>query len=236
MRTRIIVCGHGTTSIAGRNALSHLVGAVRRRARGHEVVDAFVDVQHPRLADVVAEASGPRVVVPLLLGHEDRTAALLESVAARDDLVRIARPVGPDWVLAELGARRLAEAGARPRDTIVLVAPRVDGRRALADVSRAALLLSAVWGGPVHVGVVEGAGTPVDQALDVARAHGRRVVVALYDLAPGEGSAAIGRLGADVVTAPLLGPGVPDARLVSLALARALQDPPALQGLPGVGS
>lgn len=228
------MCGHGTTSLAGRTALSRLVNAVRKHAPEHEVVDAFVDVQHPMLADVVTETSGTRVVVPLLLGHDQQTDALLASVAATDDRIRVTPPIGPDWVLAEIGVRRLIEAGARPTDTIVLVAPHVDGPRALEDVSSAARLLSAVWGGPVHVGVVEGRGTPVDQALDIARAHNRRVVVALYDLTPGEGSARIGRLGADIVTAPLLGAGTPDPQLVSLALARAMQEPP-LQGVLGVG-
>jgi hypothetical protein len=101
------------------------------------------------------------------------------------------------------------------------VAPHADGSPALADVSKAARLLSAVWGGPVHVGVVDAVGTPVEDALDVARAHNRRVVVSMYALASGEGASAIGRLGADVVTAPLLGAGAPDPRLVSLALERA---------------
>ena len=228
------MCGHGTTSLAGRTALSRLVNAVRKHASAHEVVDAFVDVQQPLLADVVAETAGTRIVVPLLLGHDRQADALLASVAATDERIRITPPIGPDWVLAEIGVRRLIEAGARPTDTIVLVAPHVDGPRALEDVSSAARLLSAVWGGPVHVGVVEGQGTPVDQALDIARAHNRRVVVALYDLTPGEGSARIGRLGADIVTAPLLGAGTPDPQLVSLALARAMQEPP-LQGVLGVG-
>ncbi len=228
------MCGHGTTSHAGRTALSRLVNAVRKQAHGYEVVDAFVDVQHPLLPDVVAETPGPRVIVPLLLGHDEVSASLLADVVRSDARIRVAPSVGPDWVLAEIGVRRLIEAGARPSDTIVLVAPRVDGPRALEDVSSAARLLSAVWGGPVHVGVVEGEGTPVDQALDVARAHSRRVVVALYDLVSGEGVARIGRLGADVVTAPLLGAEAPDPQLVSLALARAVADP-SLQGVRGVG-
>lgn len=227
------MCGHGTTSHAGRSALSHLVSAVRRQARGYEVVDAFVDVQHPLLPDVVAETSGPGVIVPLLLGHDDEAASMLAAVAGSDEQVRVARSIGPDWVLAEIGVRRLIEAGAGPGDSIVLVAPHVDGPRALEDVSSAARLLSAVWGGPVHVGVVEGRGTPVDQALDIARAHHRRVVVALYDLVSGERAARIGRLGADVVTAPLLGAEAPDPRLVSLALSRAAD--PSLQGVHGVG-
>lgn len=215
------MCSHGTTSHIGRSAIASLVNAVRRQAPACEVVDAFVDVQQPSLADVVAETSGPRVIVPLLLSHDCETARLMNEVAATDPLVRVAPAVGPDWVLAEIGVRRLIEAGAKPSDTIVMVAPHADGSPALADVSKAARLLSAVWGGPVHVGVVDGVGTPVEDALDVARAHNRRVVVSMYALASGEGASAIGRLGADVVTAPLLGAGAPDPRLVSLALERA---------------
>ncbi|WP_146827825.1 sirohydrochlorin chelatase [Aeromicrobium flavum] len=221
MRTRIIVCSHGTTSHQGRSAIASLVNSVRRHAQGAEVVDAFVDVQQPSLGDVVAETSGPRVIVPLVLTHDVAATRLLQEAAADDPRVRVAPAMGPDWVLAEIGVRRLIEAGARPSDTIVMVAPHADGPRALADVSKAARLLSAVWGGPVHVGVVDGVGTPVDEALDVARAHNQRVVVSMYALASGEGASAIGRLGADVVTAPLLGAGAPDQRLVSLALERA---------------
>lgn len=227
MRTRVIVCGHGTTSHTGRSALASLVNAVRRHAVGCEVIDGFLDVQQPSLADVVAERPGQRIIVPVVLNHDCATARLLQEVAA-DESVRIAPAVGPDWVLAEIGVRRLIEAGARPSDTIVMVAPEADGPRALADVSKAARLLSAVWGGPVHVGVVDGVGTPVEEALDVARAHSQRVVVSMYALASGEGASAIGRLGADVVTAPLLGAGAPDPRLVSLALERA-----EIRGFPG---
>jgi sirohydrochlorin ferrochelatase len=215
------VCGHGTTSHQGRSAVASFVNSVRRHARGAEVVDAFVDVQQPSLADIVAETGGHRVIVPLLLNHDLATAQLLQAVAAEDPRVRIAPAMGPDWVLAEIGVRRLIEAGARPSDTIAMVAPHADGPRALADVSKAARLLSAVWGGPVHVGIVDGVGTPVEEALDVARAHNQRVVVSMYALASGEGASAIGRLGADVVTAPLLGAGAPETQLVSLVLERA---------------
>ncbi len=224
MGTGIIVCGHGSRSLAGRTAVSRLVTAMRRQAIGHEVVDAFVDVRQPSLVDVVAQTRGPRVIVPLALGHDATLQTHLSRV--RSDLVSIAPPVGPDWVLAELGVQRLIEAGARPSDTIVLVAPRVDGPSALADVAQAARFLSAVWGGPVHVGIVEGDGTPVDEALDVARAHGRRVVVAWYSLEPFEDAPRIGDLGADVMTAPLMGPDGPDPRLVSLVLERALNPVP----------
>lgn len=194
---------------------------VRREATDHEVVDAFVDIQQPLLADVVAETSGRRVIVPLTLSHDTAAGQVLRQAAQEDELVRVAPSLGPDWVIAELGVRRLIEAGARPSDTIVMVAPVADGPRALADVAKGARLLSAVWGGRVHVAVLDGVGTPVEEALDVARAYKKRVVVSDYSLAASGPSSAIGRLGADVVTAPILGGGAPDPQLVSLVLARA---------------
>lgn len=221
LRTRIILCAHGTTSHSGRSAITTLVNAVRREAIDHEVVDAFVDVQQPLVTEVLGETSGRRVIVPLMLAHDTATDQVLRAASAGDDLVRVAPSLGPDWVLAEIGVRRLIEAGARPADTIVMVAPEADSAMALADIAKGARLLSAVWGGRVHVGVMAGEGTPVAEALDVARAYKRRVVVSQYALTSSESSAAIGRLGADVVTAPLLGSGAPDPRLVTLVMSRA---------------
>ncbi len=222
MRTRIILCTHGTVSHAGRSAVVSLVNAVRRAATEVAVVDAFLDVQQPLLADVLAESDGPEVVVPLLLSGDEATAAVLRQVGCDHNLVRVTEPIGPNWALAEIGAQRLIEAGAKPSDSIVMVAAHTDGPGALADVRLAARLLSAVWGGRVHIGVLEGVGTPVDEAIDIAKAYKKRVVVSKYALTSGEASAAMGKLGADVVTAPLLGAGVPDARLVSLVIDRVL--------------
>lgn len=222
MRTRIILCARGTTSHTGRSALASLVNGVRREIGEHDVVDAFLDVQQPPLREVLAETSGRRVVVPLLLHHDLSATQALQTAVGGDDLVRITPALGPDWVLAEIGVRRLIEAGARPADTIVMAAPEVDGPRALADIGKAARLLSAVWGGRVHVGALAGVGTPIDEALDIARAYKKRVVVSQYALASGEATAAIGRLGADVVTAPLLGSGGADPQVVSLVLTRAM--------------
>lgn len=118
--------------------------------------------------------------------------------------------------------RRLFEAGARSDDTIVLAADVVaTDDRAVADVGKAARLLSAVWGGRVHVGTLGGTDPALADALDVARAYGRRVVVSTYLLTPGSVHDDIVAAGADVVTGPLLDGGPPDPRIVSLVLARA---------------
>ena len=103
----------------------------------------------------------------------------------------------------------------------MLAADTATDGRAIADIGKAARLLSAVWGGRVHVGTLGGPDTPLADAVDVARAYGQRVVVSTYLLTPGHVYDDIAAAGADVVTEPLLDGGPPDARIVSLVLARA---------------
>lgn len=221
MNRTLILCAHGAESSKGRHALSGLVNAVRREARGLDVVDAFVDVQEPVIADVVSETSGPRSLVPLMLTYDRPISVDIVQASHLDHSVTVTPPLGPDWVLAEVGVRRLIEAGARSHDTIVLAAGTATDDRAVADVGKAARLLSAVWGGRVHVGTLGGPDTPLADAVDVARAYGQRVVLSTYALTPGGVHDDIAAAGADVVTDPFLDGGPPDARIVSLVLARA---------------
>lgn len=221
MNKSLILCAHGSTNPRGRAALAGLVNAVRREAQDLEVVDAFIDVQTPTIAEVVRETAGPRAVVPLMLAYDWPVSGDIVRASHLDPSVTVVAPLGPDWVLAEVGVRRLFEAGARSDDTIVLAADAATDERAVADISKAARLLSAVWGGRVHVGTLGGPDTPLADAVDVARAYGKRVVVSTYVLAPGSTHDAIVSAGADVVTEPLLDGGPPDARLVSLVLDRA---------------
>lgn len=221
MNRTLIMCAHGSESPRGRGALAGLVNAVRREAQDLDIVDAFVDVQEPTIAEVVAETSGPRAVVPLMLAYDKPVGVTIVQASHLDPAVTVTPPLGPDWVLAEVGVRRLFEAGARSHDTIVLAADIATDERAVADIGKAARLLSAVWGGRVHVGTLGGPDTPLADAVDVARAYGQRVVVSSYLLTPGHVHDSIIAAGADVVTEPLLDGGPPDARIVSLVLARA---------------
>jgi sirohydrochlorin ferrochelatase len=217
----LILCAHGSEAPQGRAALAGLVNAVRREAQDLDIVDAFVDVQVPDVAAVVKETAGPRCVVPLMLAYDRPVSIDIVRASHLDPAVTVTSPLGPDWVLAEIGVRRLFEAGARPDDTIVLAADTATDDRAVSDVGKAARLLSAVWGGRVHVGTLGGPDTPLADAVDVARAYGRRVVVSSYLLTPGTVHERMIEAGADVVTAPLLDGGPPDVRLVSLVLDRA---------------
>ena len=221
MNRTLILCAHGSETPRGRAALAGLVNAVRREAQDLDVVDAFVDVQEPDIAAVVQETAGPRCVVPLMLAYDRPVSVDIVRACHRDPTVAVTAPLGPDWVLAEIGVRRLFEAGARSDDTIVLAADTATDDRAVSDVGKAARLLSAVWGGRVHVGTLGGPDTPLADAVDVARAYGRRVVVSSYLLTPGAVHDRMIDAGADVVTAPLLDGGPPDVRLVGLVLERA---------------
>lgn len=221
MNRTLILCAHGSEASRGRAALAGLVNAVRREAQDLDIVDSFVDVQEPRIAQVVEETAGPRAVVPLMLAYDRPVGVDIVQAAHLDPSVTVTAPLGPDWVLAEIGVRRLFEAGARSDDTIVLAADVATDDRAVADVGKAARLLSAVWGGRVHVGTLGGPDTHLADAVDVARAYGRRVVVSSYVLTPGAVHDQMADAGADVVTVPMLDGGPPDARLVRLVLARA---------------
>lgn len=216
----LVGCSHGTDSTAGRASIRAILAGVREARPDLEVREAFVDVQQPGVAEVVGEAvaeAGAAVVVPLLLSagyhvHVDIAAAVAGRRAAAS------LPLGPDRRLVEVLMDRLRDAGAGPRDAVVLAAAGSTDARAGAAVEEVAAALRAAWdGGPVTVGYGAGATPRVPDAVAAARAAGaRRVVVASYLLAPGFFHDRVVDAGADVVTAPL----APDPRLVAIVLDR----------------
>ena len=217
--TALVACAHGTRSAAGRAAVASLVSAVRA-ASSAPVLDAFVDVHGPYVSDVVASLSGDAVVVPLLLAP---------GYHVRVDITRAAAPwssavapsLGPSPLLTSLLMDRLQAAGARRGDAVVLGAAGSSDDAADVSVRAAARSLSVAWGGPVSVAY--GASRSPSLAAEVARLRSvtcGRVVVASYLLATGHFHRCILDAGADLVTAPLLGEGSPDPRLVELVLER----------------
>lgn len=217
--TALVACAHGTRSAAGRAAVASLVSAVRA-ASSAPVLDAFVDVHGPYVSDVVASVSGDAVVVPLLLAP---------GYHVRVDITRAAAPwssavapcLGPSPLLTSLLMDRLHAAGARPGDAVVLGAAGSSDDASDVSVRAAARSLSVAWGAPVSVAY--GASRSPSLAAEVARLRSvtsGRVVVASYLLATGHFHRRILDAGADLVTAPLLGEGSPDPRLVELVLER----------------
>ena len=219
----LVACAHGTRNPAGRRLIAELTLAARRLRPGLVTTAAFVDVQPPTVADVVAELSAAgraAVVVPLLLSggyhvHVD----IARAVAGAPGAVA-ARPLGPDERLAGVLHDRLLAAGADPADpgtAVVLAAAGSSDPRSVADVERTAAVLQRSWTGPVTTGYGSAAQPTVPDAVAVARQTGaRHVVVAAYLLAPGHFADKLAGAGADAVTAPLL----PDDRIAEVLLDR----------------
>jgi sirohydrochlorin ferrochelatase len=219
----LVACAHGTRNPTGRRLIAELALQARRRRPELVTTAAFVDVQPPTVADVVAGIAGrggTAVVVPLLLSggyhvHVDIARAVegVEGAVA-------ARPLGPDPRLVAVLHERLLQAGADPRDpltAVVLAAAGSSDPRSVADVEDTADLLQRDWAGAVTTGYGSAATPPVADAVAAARRAGaERVVVAAYLLAPGHFHDKLTAAGADVVSAPLL----PDDRIAAVLLDR----------------
>lgn len=201
----LIACSHGTSSLAGRAAISALVEGVRARLPEVSVREAFVDVQQPEIVDVIADVDAPAVVVPLLLSTGFHTRVDIARAVSGAGHPTVAAPaLGPHARLADLLATRLDDAGWRAADAVVLAAAGSSDPAAAVDLAAMADLLSTRCGSPVTVGVAAGAGTRIADAVHTARATGAaRVIAASYVLAPGHFADVISRAGADIVTAPL---------------------------------
>lgn len=222
MTASLVVCAHGTRDPLGRATVRAVVAAVAERLPGVSVLEAYVDVHGPEVADVVAALpSGERVagvVVPLLLAggyhvHVD----IAQAVSARGDVL-VTRALGPDDRLVDVLVERLRATGAAPGSPVVLAPAGSSDARAQADSATMAERLAHRWGGPVTVGYAAGPTPTVADAVRSAResAGGGAVAVASYLLAPGFFQRRIEQAGGDVVTVPL----APDDRIVDVVVDR----------------
>lgn len=213
-RPVLVACSHGTDNEQGQAIIRDLVAAVRDLLPDVEVLETYVDVQYPQVDEVVASVAPGRgvVIVPLLLSggfhvHVD-IAAAVETRSATGGPTVAARALGPDERLASILVERLVEAGARQDDSVVVAAAGSSDARAAKDVEQVVAAVDRMWNGPVSVGYASAATPRVAVATDLARAslggpaHGR-VVVATYLLAPGFFLDGLGRVGADIVSAPI---------------------------------
>jgi len=210
MRPALVAVAHGTRDPAGPEVIEALLGNVRRRLPGVDVITAWVELVAPGVDEVMSAMSRPSVVVPLLLstGHHVKT-----DVPASADLsgapVHVAAPLGPDRLLARAMAARLRQAGAQWGDAVVLAAAGSTDPAGLDDVERAAWLLSAEWGPRVTHACVSASGPDLPEAVEHLRQSGAdRVCVAPYLLAPGRFSRRVADLAAAAgatTVAPVLG-------------------------------
>ncbi|MEV5410665.1 sirohydrochlorin chelatase [Thermopolyspora sp. NPDC052614] len=236
LQRTLVLVAHGTRDPAGEAVLAALAARVRALRPGSRVELGFLEISSPPLPDVLAGVRGPAVVVPLLLAGGYHVHIDLPSVIARTRPgTLVARQLGPHPLLTSVLTRRLASAGLRTADAVILGAAGSSDPCALEDVRAAARLLSVRLARPVTAAFLSAGGPTVTEALDLTRrGPAPRVAVASYLLAPGHFQRRLESCDADLVTAPL---GV-DADLAALvwtrydeALATTGRDAPA--NLPG---
>ena len=130
MRT-IILASHGTDNPVGAASIRALVAAVGSALPKHRVLETFVDVQQPQVAQVLSEAltawpSDPVIIVPLLLStgyhvRQDIADAVVEvSVRFPGSAVLVTPALGPSRELTDLLVQRLREVGWKGTDLTVL--------------------------------------------------------------------------------------------------------------------
>jgi sirohydrochlorin cobaltochelatase len=195
--TVLLGVAHGSRDPAAQAGVAELLARTAALRPGLRTEAAYVDNASPSvrraLASLVAEGVDEVVVLPLLLtpashSKTDVAASVQAGRLAHPGLrLRYGRPLGPHPVLVDVLARRLAEAGARPEDPVVLVAGGALDPDANAQVAHTARLL---WEGRTYPSVdIAFASTTrpsVPEALERLRALGAtRVSVARYFLGPG---------------------------------------------------
>ena len=184
----LVVVAHGTDNPEGQATVTWLRDRVAALLPDIRVLDAYVDLQQPRLHDVVeplVRQRIPTVIVPALLSTGYHVEVDIARAVAQSELVTAAPPLGPDPILTAILADRLTQAGIGPDDPVVLAAAGSSRETGVAAVRRQTQLLDASRPGPVTVAYISAARPSVEEAVTAAGADGRRVAVASYLLGRG---------------------------------------------------
>lgn len=219
--TVLLAVAHGSRDEGSQQVVRELLASVSRQRAGLRSEAAYVDNASPSVAAALAALATDGVddvaVLPLLLtsashSKTDVAASVQAGRLAHAGMrIRYGRPLGPHPVLVEVVARRLAEAGARPDDAVLLVAGGSLDPDANAQVVATARLL---WEGRefplVETAFASTTRPTVPEALERLRLLGHvRVAVASYFLGPGRLPRAVEQSavveGLDVVVAEPLG-------------------------------
>ncbi|NGO73493.1 sirohydrochlorin chelatase [Streptomyces boncukensis] len=207
----VLLVLHGTRHPDGARTARLL--AARTAARLDRPVElAYADVRGPTVAQALARVgAGPVTVVPAFLasGYHVRVDIPEQLRAAgRAPDATVTAPLGPSPELLPALADRLAEAGVREGDAVLLAGAGTADPSARGEVAGVAARLGRLLSrpDPVPVGWAATAGPSVAEAVARLRAAGaRRVAVASWLLAPGLFADRVRASGADAVAAPLAG-------------------------------
>ena len=175
----LLACAHGTRDERGQRAVAALVARVRAALPELDVVDTWVDVQEPDLAQRTREHSEhPAVVVPLLLSAGYHVFVDMARAVESSPQHVVAAALGPDRRLAALMARRLTEAldaaggpGLAPADRVLMVAAGSSDPRSREDCELMARYLGDALGAPVAAAYLSAARPSVPDAVAAARAE-----------------------------------------------------------------
>jgi sirohydrochlorin ferrochelatase len=176
----LLVVAHGTKSAAGSATTAALLTAIAAARPDVSVSLCFLDVVGPSLPDALELASGPTVVLPLLLSTGFHVLTDIPAAVASRPGVVIARHLGPDPLLVDALVDRLAEARHGGAASTVLVGAGSSRAEAAAELAETGALLSARVRRPVTV---------LTMASDLRRgltAQRPPVEVATYLLAEGQ--------------------------------------------------
>ncbi|WP_042400988.1 sirohydrochlorin chelatase, partial [Streptacidiphilus carbonis] len=197
-----VAVAHGSRNPAASATALRLLDLVRAQRPGLDVRLAHLDLDEPKLDEVLAglpRAAGA-VLVPLLLGRGYHVRIDIPGQLARHPHLdaAVAAPLGPHPLLAEALHLRLAEAGwdepetarvrhREARDAVVLAASGSRDPASAKDAQTQALLLAARLHVPVVPAYVSAASPTVPQAVAALAARGyRRIAVSSYFAAPGD--------------------------------------------------
>lgn len=175
----LVTVAHGTRDGSG-SPVARALTAAAGELLGMPVVASYVELADPLVTDVLAAATGPVVVVPLLLSsglHVDSDVP--EAVEQAAVPARLTGALGPSPLLADAMCARLREAGAVPGQPVTMVAAGSTRPGSLPDLASAARMLGLLWGAPVRTATLTGLG---ERPADVVRPGD---AVAPYLLAPG---------------------------------------------------
>jgi sirohydrochlorin ferrochelatase len=201
----LLAVAHGTQDERGRGVVADLVALVASMRPALDVRLSWLDHASPRVRDLAQQAERPLVAVPLLLstGYHVRH-DIPQAVAGAPVPVLIARRLGPDPLLVDALAGRLAEAGWTGGPArLVLAAAGSSYPAARRDVSDLAQLASERFGRQVAIGYAAAEPAIGDVAAEARLAGEGPVVVLNYLLSPGQFADKVAGCGADLVPEPL---------------------------------